>query len=165
LLFAPLSEIPAIGCNPRYVYTYTVFVALSAVTALMNNFAGLLVLRFLLGFFGAPALTNAGASYVDFFGGRQMPYVKPWEINALYSAVSFRTLYIVLVYGMYYSFFESLPLVYCDIHGFSLGQLGMTFLAVFIGLILRVVIYCAYFYYVRDPKMAKMASVPSEAHL
>jgi DHA1 family multidrug resistance protein-like MFS transporter len=75
LLFAPLSEIPAIGRNPPYIYTYIIFVALCVATALVNNFGGLLVLRFLLGFFGSPALANAGASYGDFFGGREMPYV------------------------------------------------------------------------------------------
>jgi DHA1 family multidrug resistance protein-like MFS transporter len=75
LLFAPLSEIPSIGRNPPYIYTYIIFVALSIATVLIENFAGLLVLRFLLGFFGAPALANAGASYGDFFGPGQMPYV------------------------------------------------------------------------------------------
>lgn len=75
LLFAPLSEIPAIGRNPNYIYTYIIFVALALATSLVNNFGGLLVLRFLLGFFGSPALANVGASYGDFFGGREMPYV------------------------------------------------------------------------------------------
>jgi DHA1 family multidrug resistance protein-like MFS transporter len=75
LLFAPLSEMPSIGRNPPYIYTYIIFVGLSIATALIENFAGLLVLRFLLGFFGAPALANAGASYGDFFGPEQMPYV------------------------------------------------------------------------------------------
>jgi DHA1 family multidrug resistance protein-like MFS transporter len=89
LLFAPLSEIPAIGRNPPYIYTYIVFVALSVATALVDNFAGLLVLRFLLGFFGAPALANAGASYGDFFGPREMPYVIAlWGGGATLSPVS-----------------------------------------------------------------------------
>lgn len=75
LLFAPLSEMPAIGRNPPYTYTYIIFVALCVATALVDNFGGLLVLRFLLGFFGSPCLANAGASYGDFFGPREMPYV------------------------------------------------------------------------------------------
>lgn len=75
LVFAPLSEIPVIGRNPPYVYTYIILVALCVATALVNNFGGLLVLRFLLGFFGSPCLANAGASYGDFFGARAMPYV------------------------------------------------------------------------------------------
>jgi DHA1 family multidrug resistance protein-like MFS transporter len=75
LLFAPLSEMPAIGRNPPYIYTYIIFVALCVATALVDNFGGLLVLRVLLGFFGSPCLANAGASYSDFFGPREMPYV------------------------------------------------------------------------------------------
>jgi DHA1 family multidrug resistance protein-like MFS transporter len=89
LLFAPLSEIPAIGRNPLYTYTYIIFVALSVATALVDNFAGLMVLRFLLGFFGAPALANVGASYGDYFGPRQMPYVIAlWGGGATLSPVS-----------------------------------------------------------------------------
>ena len=75
LLFAPLSEIPAIGRNPIYIATYIIFVALTLAASLVNNFGGLLVLRFLLGFFGSPCLANAGASYGDFFGPKAMPYV------------------------------------------------------------------------------------------
>ncbi|OCK82497.1 MFS general substrate transporter [Lepidopterella palustris CBS 459.81] len=262
LLFAPLSEIPAIGRNPPYIYTYIIFAALCVATALVNNFGGLLALRFLLGFFGSPCLANAGASYGDFFGPREMPYVialwgggatlspalgplvggfavqlenwrwsswellwfsgpillvvlislpetssdtillrrakrlreltgrsdlksaseirqaqmsprhiafdaliKPWEINILDPAMLFTTVYTALTYGLYYSFFESFPLVYRNIYGFNLGQLGLAFLAVLIGLIVGVIVYCAYFCYVGDPKMAKMESVPPEARL
>ncbi|KAL9087906.1 MAG: hypothetical protein Q9165_006468 [Trypethelium subeluteriae] len=262
LLFAPLSEIPIIGRNPPYIYTYIIFVALSLATSLVDNFGGLLVLRFLMGFFGSPCLANAGASYGDFFGPREMPYVialwgggatlspalgplvagfavqaenwrwsswevlwfsgptllvmlaclpetssdaillqrakrlrkstgrfdlkssseikqsqmssrkivfdaliKPWEINILDPAMLFTTVYTALTYGLYYSFFESFPLVYRDIYGFNLGQLGLAFLAVLIGLIVGVVLYCTYFFYVGDPKMAKMESVPPEARL
>jgi DHA1 family multidrug resistance protein-like MFS transporter len=73
--------------------------------------------------------------------------------------------YTALVYGLYYSFFESFPLVYRNIYGFNLSQLGLTFLSVLIGLIVGVVMYCAYFYYVGDPKMKKMGKVPPEARL
>lgn len=54
LLWAPLSEIPAIGRNYVYAITYILFVILSIPTALVDNYAGLLVLRFLTGFFGSP---------------------------------------------------------------------------------------------------------------
>ena len=91
--------------------------------------------------------------------------IKPWEINILDPAVLFSTVYTALTYGLYYSFFESFPLVYRDIYGFNLGQLGLSFLAVLIGLIIGVIVYCSYFYYIGDPKMAKMESVPPEARL
>lgn len=65
LLFAPLSEIASIGRNWVYVPTFTIFVILSIPTALVDNYAGLLVLRFLTGFFGSPCLANGGASVGD----------------------------------------------------------------------------------------------------
>jgi MFS transporter, DHA1 family, multidrug resistance protein len=77
----------------------------------------------------------------------------------------FTTVYMAQIYGLYYSFFESFPLVYRDIYGFNLGQLGLAFIAVLIGLVAGVVVYCAYFYYVGGPKMAKMESIPPEARL
>ena len=50
LLFAPLSEIAAVGRNWVYAPTFFLFVVLSIPTALVRNYAGLLVLRFLTGF-------------------------------------------------------------------------------------------------------------------
>lgn len=65
LLFAPLSEIASVGRNWVYIPTFFLFVILSIPTALVENYAGLLVLRFLTGFFGSPCLANGGASVGD----------------------------------------------------------------------------------------------------
>lgn len=65
LIWAPLSEIPAIGRNLVYAPTFFLFVILSIPTAVVDNYAGLLVLRFLTGFFGSPCLANGGASVGD----------------------------------------------------------------------------------------------------
>jgi DHA1 family multidrug resistance protein-like MFS transporter len=65
LLFAPLSEIASIGRNWVYIPTFILFVILSIPTAAVDNYAGLLVLRFLTGFFGSPCLANGGASVGD----------------------------------------------------------------------------------------------------
>jgi DHA1 family multidrug resistance protein-like MFS transporter len=77
LIFAPLSEIAAIGRNWVYVPTFFLFVILSIPTAVVDNYAGLLVLRFLTGFFGSPCLANGGASVGDmvwsFFWGMLLP--------------------------------------------------------------------------------------------
>ncbi|EPE24922.1 MFS general substrate transporter [Glarea lozoyensis ATCC 20868] len=80
LVFAPLSEIPSIGRNPVYYLTFIVFFALSFPTAVVNNFAGLLVLRFLQGFFGSPALANAGASFSDMYSLLYVPYPLSWWV-------------------------------------------------------------------------------------
>ena len=82
LIFAPLSEIPVIGRNPVYFVTFILFFALSFPTAVVNNFAGLLVLRFLQGFFGSPALANAGATFSDMYSMLYVPYTLSWWVFA-----------------------------------------------------------------------------------
>lgn len=84
LLFAPLSEIPVIGRNPVYLATFTIFVILSVPTALVNNFAGLLVLRFLQGFFGSPCLANGGATMQDMYSLLKLPYAITVWVSAAY---------------------------------------------------------------------------------
>ena len=81
LLFAPLSEIAAIGRNWVYAPTFFLFVILSIPTALVDNYGGLLVLRFLTGFFSSPCLANGGASIGDMYGFLELPlYVNPMSI-------------------------------------------------------------------------------------
>lgn len=53
LLFSPISEIPVVGRNPPYMITMGIFVALCVAAPLVDNMAGLLVIRFLQGFFGS----------------------------------------------------------------------------------------------------------------
>lgn len=80
LVFAPLSEIPIIGRNPIYYVTFILFFALSFPTAVVDSFAGLLVLRFLQGFFGSPALANAGATFSDMYSLLYVPYPLGWWV-------------------------------------------------------------------------------------
>ncbi|KAK5049463.1 hypothetical protein LTR84_004392 [Exophiala bonariae] len=75
ILFSPMSEIPLMGRNLIYIVSYLIFVALCVATSLVDNFAGLLVLRFLLGFFGSPCLATGGASFGDMYAPYKMPYV------------------------------------------------------------------------------------------
>lgn len=75
LLFSPLSEIPRFGRNPAYVATYGIFVILCIPTALVNNIGGLLVLRFLQGFFGSPCLATAPATLQDLYSFMKFPYI------------------------------------------------------------------------------------------
>jgi DHA1 family multidrug resistance protein-like MFS transporter len=264
MLFSPLSEIPAIGRILPYIITYVLFVILCVPMSLVDNISGILVLRFLLGFFGSPCLATAGASYGDFYSATAMPYVialwgggatlgpalgplvagfaveakgwrwsswellwlsapimilmffsmpetssdfilrrraqrlrartrhiglksqseiqqaqmnprqiifnaliKPWEINALDPAVFFSTFYTALTYGIYYSFFESFPLVYGGMYGFNIGEQGLAFLAVLCGLSIAVILLCCYFYFIAPKQLGKYDpdSIPPEARI
>ena len=84
LIFAPLSEVPIIGRSPVYTITFLIFVILSIPTALVKNFAGLLVLRFLQGFFGSPCLANGGATMQDMYSLLYLPYALTFWVSAAY---------------------------------------------------------------------------------
>ncbi len=75
MIWSPISELPIAGRNAPYLATFGIFVILIVPTALVDNFAGLLVLRFLLGFFGSPALATGGASMQDMYDFLQLPYL------------------------------------------------------------------------------------------
>lgn len=83
LLFSPLSEIPAVGRNPPYAISGFLFVILCIPTALVNNYPGLMILRFLLGFMASPCLATAGASLADVWKMSEFPFaVALWAATA-----------------------------------------------------------------------------------
>lgn len=83
MLFSPLSEIPSIGRNPPYAISGFLFVILCVPTALVNNYPGLMVLRFLLGFMASPCLATAGASFADIWLPHQFPFaIAMWSMVA-----------------------------------------------------------------------------------
>jgi MFS transporter, DHA1 family, multidrug resistance protein len=252
MLWSPLSEIPRIGRNPPYILTFAVFVILCIPAALVNNFPGLIVVRFLLGFFGSPCLATGGATLQDMWNIAWMPYVmclwafaatcgpalaptfggfsvavegwrwtgwemlwmsgpvflalffflpetnpatillqrakrlrqvtgneklksrseidqanlsvtrlilenlyRPMQMMILDPAVGFTALYTALIYGIYYSFFEAFPLVYGEMYGFNIGEMGLAFLSITIGVSIAITTYWAYLYYFNDPWMRK----------
>ncbi|KAF2839415.1 putative caffeine resistance protein 5 [Patellaria atrata CBS 101060] len=65
MLFSPMSEIPHFGRNIPYISTFFIYTIISIPTSVVDNFGGLMVLRFLQGFFGSPCLATGGASMGD----------------------------------------------------------------------------------------------------
>ncbi|KAL6706700.1 hypothetical protein ACN47E_005242 [Coniothyrium glycines] len=248
LLFSPLSEIPVIGRNPPYIISYAIFVILLVPTALVDNFAGLIVLRFLQGFFGSPCLATGGATLQDIYSLIKLPYAlslwafaatcgpalgpiisgfsvsaknwrwsmwemlwmngpiflclffflpetssatillrraqrlrklthsphvksqseidqanltprdvavealwRPFQLMLLDPSIAFTAVYTAIVYGIFYSFFEAFPLVYNEMYGFNLGELGLTFLSVTVGVAISIAWYWWYIYYRVEP--------------
>ncbi|KAH8897679.1 MFS general substrate transporter [Thozetella sp. PMI_491] len=83
LLFSPLGEIPRIGRNLVYIITFALFVIISIPTAFVDNFAGLVVLRFLQGFFGSPCLASGGASLSDMYSVVHLPFAMIAWVGAM----------------------------------------------------------------------------------
>jgi DHA1 family multidrug resistance protein-like MFS transporter len=250
LLFSPLSEIPIIGRNPPYIISYAIFVILLVPTALVDNFAGLIVLRFLQGFFGSPCLATGGATLQDVYSLIKLPYVlslwafaatcgpalgpiisgfsvaaknwrwslwemlwmngpiflvlffflpetssanillrraqrlrrltgnpllksqseidqaslspraiavealwRPFQLMLLDPSIAFTAVYTAIIYGIFYSFFEAFPLVYNEMYGFNLGELGLTFLSVTVGVVIAITWYWWYIYAIVEPEI------------
>lgn len=79
-----ISEIPAIGRSAPYLVTLFIFVILQIPTALVNNIAGFMILRFLAGFFGSPPLATGGASIGDMYSPRVRPLaIGVWGLSAV----------------------------------------------------------------------------------
>ncbi|OCK82814.1 MFS general substrate transporter [Lepidopterella palustris CBS 459.81] len=250
LLFSPISEIPFVGRNPPYMITFGLFTILIVPAALVDNFPGLIILRFLLGFFGSPCLATGGASLQDMFSLIKLPYVlslwalsatsgpalgpiisgfsvaaenwrwslwemlwmagpiwlllffflpetspsnillrraarlralhpsanlksqseidqanltpsaiavealwRPIQLILLDPSIAFTAIYTALIYGIYYSFFESFPLVYIRMYHFSLGEMGLTFLSITVGAVIAISAYWSYIFYVVEPEI------------
>ncbi|KAJ5082816.1 hypothetical protein N7532_011859 [Penicillium argentinense] len=111
LIFSPLSEIPVIGRNPVYIITMFLFVIISIPTAFVGNFPGLLVLRFLQGFFGSPCLASGGASIGDMYSLISLPYAMMAWVSAAYCGPALGPLlsgFAVPVKGWRWSLYESI---------------------------------------------------------
>lgn len=89
LVFSPLSEIPIIGRNPVYTVTMFLFVILSIPTAFATNFPGLVILRFLQGFFGSPCLAAGGASLGDIYSLMALPFAMTAWVAAAFCGRKF----------------------------------------------------------------------------
>lgn len=64
LFLAPITEIPQIGRNLPYIVPLAIFCILQVPTALVENFAGFCILRFIAGFVSSPPLATGGESGV-----------------------------------------------------------------------------------------------------
>ena len=65
MVLSPLTEVARIGRNWPYVISIGLFVIMQIPTALCNNVAGFMILRFIAGFLGSPVLATGGATMAD----------------------------------------------------------------------------------------------------
>lgn len=81
--------------------------------------------------------------------------VRPIQLIVMDPAIGFTAGYVALCYAIYYSFFEAFPLVYIDLYHFNIGEMGLTFISITVGVIISIVLYYAYIYYVMEPEIRK----------
>lgn len=84
MIWAPMSEIPAVGRNPVYIGTLVIFVFFQFAVIFAENFGMLLAFRFLTGFFGSPVLATGGASLTDMYSPSKRAYaIAVWGLAAI----------------------------------------------------------------------------------
>jgi DHA1 family multidrug resistance protein-like MFS transporter len=69
-------------------------------------------------------------------GGKEiamMTLVRPFTMCFTEPMIFLLNMYIALIYGLLYIWFESFPIVFAEIYGFSLGLEGCAFLGILIG--------------------------------
>jgi DHA1 family multidrug resistance protein-like MFS transporter len=91
--------------------------------------------------------------------------VIPWKINAFDPSVLFTTIYIALLYAIFYSFFEVFPIVYGGIYNMDLGSIGLVFLSVLIAVPLAAIPYFAHVHLVINARIKANMSVSPESRL
>lgn len=74
-------------------------------------------------------------------------------------------LYITLVYGLLYIWFESFPIVFVEIHGFNLGQEGLAFLGIMVGALVIILPFFAYPHFVQEKQFNGNGELKPEKRL
>lgn len=84
MIFSPMSENAIFGRALIYIVTLFIFFILQIPTALVNNLAGLCILRFIAGFFASPSLSTGGASVADVLDRPYRPLgLATWAMGAV----------------------------------------------------------------------------------
>ncbi|ETI20214.1 hypothetical protein G647_08248 [Cladophialophora carrionii CBS 160.54] len=63
----------------------------------------------------------------------QMTIVRPWVLTFTEPLIFLLHMWVALIFGILFVWFESFPLVFVGIYGFSLGQTGLAFIGLLIG--------------------------------
>lgn len=94
-----------------------------------------------------------------------MTLLRPFQLTFGEPIVFALDLYIALIYGLLYIWFESFPLVFVQIYGFSLGLSGLAFLGLLIAAFIVLPPYCWYQYKYIEPKFNENGELKPEWRL
>jgi len=95
----------------------------------------------------------------------KLALVRPFTLNFTEPMVFLLNLYIALIYGLLYIWFESFPIVFVGIYKFNLGEQGLAFLGILIG---AFVVIPPFFYYLHkyvEPKFNENGEITPEYRL
>ena len=94
-----------------------------------------------------------------------MSLLKPITLNFTEPIVFLLNLYIALIYGLLYIWFESFPLVFEGLYGFNLGLEGVAFLGILVGTFIAVAVLFAWNYYYLENQFDENGNIEPEKRL
>jgi len=94
-----------------------------------------------------------------------MSLVRPFTLNFTEPMVFLLNLYIALIYGLLYIWFESFVIVFVDIYGFGLGTEGLAYLGILVGAVITIPPFFAYLYWYLEPRFDENGNISSELRL
>ncbi|GBL47849.1 hypothetical_protein [Candidozyma auris] len=262
MVFSPLSENARFGRTSIYIITLFIFFILQIPTALVDNIAGLCILRFIAGFFASPCLATGGASVGDVIN---LPYIpvgisfwsiaavcapssgplfgailsvkadyhwtfwfvcitsgasfvvlgwmlpesysktilyrkaerlraltgnqdivseghlenakfsthemlvetlwRPFEVIIFEPVVLLINIYIGLVYSVMYLWFEAFPIVFVQVKGFTLIEMGVAYMCILVGILIAAAFYIPTIYHQFTKKMLSNQEVVPEVFI
>lgn len=94
-----------------------------------------------------------------------MTLVRPFSLNFLEPILFLLNLYIALIYGLLYVWFESFAIVFEGIYGFSLGEEGLSFVGILVGAFVVIPPFFLYLHLVQEPQFNENGEIKPEKRL
>ena len=109
-----------------------------------------------------PELASANMTGKDI---AMIALVRPFTLNFTEPMVFLLNLYIALIYGLLYVWFESFVIVFIDIYHFNLGEEGLAYLGILIGAIVTLPPFFWYLHRYLEPKFNENGELKPEERL
>ncbi|KAH8783964.1 putative caffeine resistance protein 5 [Hyaloscypha finlandica] len=94
-----------------------------------------------------------------------MTLVRPFSLNFLEPILFLLNLYIALIYGILYVWFESFAIVFEGIYGFNLGEEGLSFVGILVGSLVVIPPFFLYLYFIQEPQFNENGEIKPEKRL
>ncbi|CAG8950600.1 hypothetical protein HYFRA_00002809 [Hymenoscyphus fraxineus] len=91
--------------------------------------------------------------------------VRPFSLTFKEPILFVLNLYLALIYGLLFIWFESFTIVFGEIYGFNLGAEGLSFLGIVIGALFVVSPLLLFQYYTQNTRLNKNGELKPELHL
>jgi len=94
-----------------------------------------------------------------------MTLIRPFSLTFTEPILFLLNLYIALIYGLLYIWFESFVIVFTGIYGFNLGLEGLSFVGILVGGFVVIGPFFAYLYYIQEPQFNENGELKPEKRL